>query len=358
MTARQVFVATAVVLLTYGASVLVLRLVSLIILLLIAFIFASAIAPAVTRLNRRLSLPVSIAVVYLGLILTFALLAAVILQPLVTQAAEFIRSVPGLLGQAQTRVVELQRELDIPTNVASPDLVRNYGQLIQRAPALAAGLLNVTLGFISELAALLLILVIAFYWLLERRNIEGTWLALVPRERRPVARTILTEIEVKLGGYVRGQLTLGVIVGVLSYIGLFLLDMPFTLVLGLISGIGELIPLAGPFIGAAPAVLLALSVSPTKALQVIVLYVVIQQVENNFLVPKVMERSVGLSPLTVLVAVLVGTSLLGIVGALISVPVASAISVILRHTLFKERQEQYAQPPGSYDRGYTEHPVG
>jgi predicted PurR-regulated permease PerM len=341
MAPKQVFLSTLVVLGTIAGALLAYRLVSLIVILLIAFIFASALAPAVSRLNRWMPLPLAILMLYALVLLIFGALFALIIPPLARQIASFINSLPGLLGIVQTRFLQLMDRFDIPTSALTPDLLGGYSQLLNRAPALAAGVLNVTFGFLSSLAGGVVVLVIAAYWLLERRNIEGAWLGLVPGVRRAEARQIIEEIESKLGGYVRGQLTLGVIVGLMVYVALLGLKLPFPLVLALIAGVSEMIPLIGPFIGAAPAVLLALSVSPSKALLVAGVYLLIQQLENNLLVPKVMQRSVGLNPLTVLVSVLAGGLLLGVVGALLAVPTASAVKVVLDHTVFRERHEQF-----------------
>ncbi len=347
MTARRAFVGTVVVLLTLLGAYLVYRLFSIIVLVLIAFIFAAAISPMVRRLNRRLPLAAAIGVVYLGLLAVFAALMTVIITPVVQQTTTLIQNSPRLLDQVQAQITSLQRQFNLPT--VTPDLQQYVSQIAQQAPALAAGVLNVTLGVVTSVGGVLVVLVMAFYWLLERRDIEGTWIALVPRSRRAETREVIEEIEGKLGAYVRGQLILAVIVGLFSFFGLLILGMEYVLVLALIAGIGELIPLAGPIIGAVPAVLIAFATeSPQTALLVLALYIGIQQVENNFLVPKVMQRSVGLSPLTVLLAVLAGVALLGIIGALLAVPVASAMQVILQHTLF--RRQQYLASPASAGR--------
>ncbi len=337
MTARQASVGTVAVLLTFLGAYLVYRLLSIIIVLLIAFIFAASISPMVRRLNRRLPLAAAIAVVYLGLFAVFAVLTTVIITPVVQQTTALIQSTPELLTQVQDQLADLQRRFRLPP--VTPNLQEYVAQIAQQAPALAAGVLNVTLGVVTSVAGVLVVLVMAFYWLLERRDIEGTWISLVPRARRAETREVIEEIEAKLGAYVRGQLILAGIVGLISFFGLLILDMPYILVLSLVAGIGELIPLAGAIIGAVPAVIIAFATqSPQEALLVLALYIAIQQFENNFLVPKVMQRSVGLSPLTVLLAVLAGAALLGIIGALLAVPIASALQVILQHTLFRRQQ--------------------
>ncbi len=339
MTAKRVFVGTVIVLSTLLGAYLAVRLINIIVLLLLAFVFASAIAPLVSRLHRRFSLGLSIGLVYIGLLTVAGILLAVIISPLAVQAAGLIGSAPELLERSQQGIIALQRRFNLPAEILTPNLARNYTQILERAPALAAGVFNVTLGFITGIAGMLLVLVMAFYWLLERRNVEGTWLQLVSPANRPKARDIMVQIEEKAGGYVRGITTLAVIMAVLSYFGLLLLGIQYALVLALIAGLAEFVPLAGPFIAAVPALLIAFAESPGKALAVLILYIVLQQIENNLLVPKVMQHSVGLSPLTTLVAVLAGAALLGIIGALLSVPVASAMKIILQRTVFDHCEE-------------------
>ena len=360
MTAKRVFIGTVVVLGTLLGAYLLYRMLSILILLALAFVFASSIAPLVNRLDRKLGLGLSIGLVYLGLFLGLAAMFAVIAQPLVAQATLLVSDAPALLTRVQTQITAVQTRFNLPADTLTPDLRGSYGTLLQRAPSLAGGILRTTLGFVAGFGSSLLVLVMAFYWLLERRNIEGTWLGLVPVHRRGHAREMIQEIEEKAGGYVRGVATLAAIMAVLTFFGLELIGMPFALVLALIAGLAEFIPLAGVFIASAAALLVALSQSPKTALLVLILYTVLQQFENNFLVPKVTQRSGGLSPLTTLVAVLAGAGLLGVVGALLAVPVASAVDVVLKHTILRPHdvpdpasvraapiivQPQVSQPP-------------
>jgi predicted PurR-regulated permease PerM len=350
MLAKRVFVATVVVLLTLLGAYLVMRLMSLIVLLLVAFVFASAISPLVRRLNRRLGLGVSIGVVYVVLAALAAGAFAIILTPLVQQASTLFASTDDLLTEVQNQIDTLRVQFRVPELLPELDLREAYNYLLNQAPSLAVGVLNYTLGAITAVFSALIVLVVAFYWLLERRNIESTWLRLVPRHSQREARQIIEEIEDKAGGYVRGVTTLAAIMSVLSYVSLTLVGrftgsetlVRYTLVLALVAGLAEFVPLAGPFIAAAPAILIAFADSPFEALVVAIVYFVLQQFENNLLVPKVMQHSVGLSPLTTLVAVLSGTALLGVVGALLSVPVASAIKIVLNHTLLARREDTTA----------------
>ncbi len=335
MGAKQVFTNTLVVLLTLAGAYLVIRLLDIIVLFVIAIIFASAISPAVAFLNRKLPLGISIAIVYLGIILVFAGILSLIIPTAVRQGMALVESGPDMVQAVERQIIELQQRFNIPVENLSGDLQEYYRRLISSAPRLAAGILNVTLSFISGLGAFVAILVMAFYWLLERRGVQSTWIGLASPSSRPEIRHIIDEIEAKIGAYARGQITLGLIVGVASFIGLTILGIKYAAILALIAGISELIPIVGPIVGAIPAVLIALSQSPKQAILVVLLYVIIQQMENHLLVPKIMQMSVGLSPLTVLFVVLAGGSLMGIIGVLLAVPIASAIQVILSYTLLR-----------------------
>jgi predicted PurR-regulated permease PerM len=140
-------------------------------------------------------------------------------------------------------------------------------------------------------------------------------------------------ITVKLSAWLGGQLLLGAVIGITSAIGLWLMGIPYFYVLALISAVGELIPVVGPILAAIPAILVAGTVSYQKVVMVVVFFVVQQQFENHVLVPKVMERQVGVSAVTVIVALLIGGNLLGIVGALLAVPTAAILQVLLMEIL-------------------------
>lgn len=349
MRPKQVVLGTTAFLCTLLAAYLVVRLLSLLILFILAFILASAISPLVRRLNRRLPLAASIGLVYLVIVLAGTALFAILIPPLVSQSGRLMENAPVLVARAQDGIENLRQALHIPANVPMPNIERSLDRFLRNAPVLASGALNVAIGFITGIVGIVLVFVFAFYWLLERRDIQGTWISLVPAAKRGGVREVIADLEAKLGGYVRAQLMIAVIIGVASFIGLKVLGVEFALVLALVAGMTEFIPVAGPIIAATPAILIALTQSPRLAILVALLYVVIQQVENYVLVPKVMERTVGLSPLTVLAVILAGTVLLGIVGATLAVPVAIAMKLVLERTLFSE-QPALIQAPIRSDR--------
>ena len=190
------------------------------------------------------------------------------------------------------------------------------------------------------------VFVVAFYWLSERTIIKRSLMTWLPTSRANRVHRVWDDVELKVGGWVRGQLTLMVIVGAVSAVGYFVLGVKFWPALALFILIAEAIPLVGPYIGTAPAVLVALTQSgndglpgligmsdfgPTlRALLVVLFAIILQTVEGNVLIPRVMKNSVGMSPLTVIISILLGGTLAGLAGALVAVPIAASIQVILQ----------------------------
>jgi predicted PurR-regulated permease PerM len=193
--------------------------------------------------------------------------------------------------------------------------------------------------------------VLAYYWLVERASIKRVILRTVPVRHARNVNTVWMEVEEKLGGWVRGQLILMLAIGVMAAIGYSLLGLPNPVLLGVVAGLFEIVPMIGPFLAFAPAVLVALAVvDPPRALAVAGFALVIQQIESNILVPRVMGRTVGVSPLTVLIGILVGASLAGLPGAFLAVPLAGALQVILAHVLRTEDASQSEEHRDPVDR--------
>jgi predicted PurR-regulated permease PerM len=155
-------------------------------------------------------------------------------------------------------------------------------------------------------------------------------------ENRARAKRIANDATIKVGAWLGGQLLLGAIIGATATIGFWLIGVPYFYVLGLIAAIGEQVPVVGPIMAAVPAILLGWTVSPQTALIVAVYCWTQQFIENNFLVPRIMERQVGVSPVTIMVALLIGSSLLGLPGAILAVPTAAIVQVIVQELLVKD----------------------
>lgn len=193
----------------------------------------------------------------------------------------------------------------------------------------ASSFIAAIFGLLGGIFSAVLILVISFYLVVEEDGVEKFVKELIPGKFQSQALRIIRKIEVKLGRWFVGQISLGLIVGSLSLVGLYILGVPYAFVLAILAGILELIPYLGPALSAIPAIIIAYTVSPLLAVLTLLLYFLIQQFENYLIVPKVMEKSVGLHPVVIIIVVLIGGQLGGVLGVILSVPFATILSIIL-----------------------------
>jgi predicted PurR-regulated permease PerM len=229
------------------------------------------------------------------------------------------------LGAAQPAV---QQTLDQPGLGTVPTT------LVTAGGALAHTLFSVVTVFL-----------LAYYWLTERAAIKRGILRLVPAAKTRQVNATWLQIEAKLGRWVRGQLLIMLALGLLAGLAFALLGLPNPLLLGVLAGLCEIIPMVGPFPAFLPALLVALTIDPTHALLLIPVAIIIQQLEGNVLVPRIMSHAVGVSPLTVILGILIGSLLGGPAGAFLAVPVAAALQVILNDTLRPTLEEETAPVP-------------
>ena len=186
-----------------------------------------------------------------------------------------------------------------------------------------------------------MVLVLTFYMVVEEDNARRFVKSLAPVEYQPFLAQLFTKMQKKIGAWLRGQIVLAVVIGIASYIGLTILGVPYALVLALIAGLFEVVAYVGPIFATIPAAIIGFSVSPLMGVLVIILYLVIQQLEGNVLVPKIMQRVTGLNPIISIVALLIGVKLGGIMGAIFAIPIATMVSVILEE-LFAEYHKDTA----------------
>lgn len=338
MNGWHVFYKTCIVLLTLLGGYLLWRLGEIILVLFAAIIFASAIRPLVEFLvKRKVHQGLAVLLIYL---LTFGMLLGLILvavPPLATFTMDLlagdllIRQVQDLMGEVLLFVWQRFRII-LPVMVVPEQLREMLQEANNSATVQAMPLARNTAVVIGQLV---LAMIMSFYWLTTRQPLLNLLLRLSPLHHRERTQVIWDDIEQTLGAYVRAQIVMVVVIGVAAYVGLLLLRVPYALPLAVVAGLTEAIPIVGPTIGAIPAVLIAFAINPIKGLLVAAWYILIQQVEANFLVPKLMESQVGLNALLVIVAIIAGATLNGVVGALLAIPVAGAAQVIARHLLIE-----------------------
>jgi predicted PurR-regulated permease PerM len=338
MTGRQVFNATVIVLVTLALAYLLLQVGQVIIVLFIAIVFASTIRPIVDWLSRhRVPRGLAILLVYLAIFAGVGGLLVVAIPPLVNLGIELL-SGTMLIDRIQTLAQRLaifgwnQFHIVLPVFELPRALSDLMGQAGDTAQKLAW---PVAQNAVLVLSQVVLVIVMGVYWLTAREPMLNLLLRMSPLRHRATVEQIWTDVEMTLGSYARGQIILMGVIGIADLIGLLILRVPYAPALAVIAGLTEAIPVVGPFLGAAPAILVGFTVSGETALLVAAWYIVIQQLEGHILVPKIMERSVGLNPLVVIIALVVGGILHGVLGALLAVPVAGALQVIVRHLLIE-----------------------
>ena len=305
---------------------------TILLLLYISGLFAIGFSPIIRLIEKQKLLPVvrtrfprwlAILVLYLVIIGVLIGVGMLVVPPIVDQSQQLWAQKDELFPRAQQFLIDrgiLNEPLTLEQLIARAPLEKG-GEAVGTVFGAVVGVLGGVFGFLT-------ILIVTFYILVEANRLRDLLLHLFPREKRPRVAAASREIVAKVSAWLGGQLMLGAIIGVTSAIGLWLLGVPFFYVLALISGIGEMIPIVGPILSAIPAVGVAATVSFKKALLVIIFFVVQQQFENHVLVPKVMERQVGVSAVFVIVSLLIGANLFGIVGAILAVPTAAILQVV------------------------------
>jgi predicted PurR-regulated permease PerM len=273
--------------------------------------------------------------VYLGIFAGIVLISLIVVPPITTEARIFWEELPTIVGD----LAEEWRTS--PNPFLSTTGYRFLVQLefrIENPPPptgdTAISLITSTGGIIFGIIATF---VIGFYYLMEKRLVRQVALDFVRPEARERFNTIWDDVEVKVGDWLRGQLLLMLTIGVLAGIGYAIIGVRFWLLLAVVAGITELIPIVGPWIGGIPAVAIALIDSWQKAILVAAFLVLLQLAENTILVPRIMRNAVGLSPLAVFIAVLAGAEFYGPLGALLALPVAAALQVIIQDSLRMRR---------------------
>ena len=331
----RVMLYTAAVLAVLASVWLLIEARSILVLLIFGIIFSTALEPLVYRLRRSgLTRGQGMLIIYLGI---FAILGAAVyfvVPMLVRQITAFDAAVPEIFDNLRNQALEIDNSLARRTAYQTLWRIQNGYEQLRSSPPIgqdqAVGLATSVIGVLLSIFSLL---IVAYYWTTEKSTLKRLVLGLIPFEKRDRVHAIWDEIEYKIGGWTRGQLLLMLIIGVSSGVAYYLLDLRFWLALAIWAGLTEAIPYIGPFIGGGTAALIALADSPEKAAIVVLVAFVLQQLEGAILVPRVMKNAVGMSPLTVVLAVLVGNALIGPIGSLLAIPIGAATQVVIQNLL-------------------------
>lgn len=294
-------------------------------LVVFSLILALALNPLVRWLGRRyLPRPIAVGLVFAAIVGFILLFFFTLLPVLQTEFAAVSTAMPEMVSKAAASATRW-----LPDSSLSAATNAIPASLEHAANAAVAGLR----GAFSSVWFVIALLVLTYYLLLEDRRVHEFLHALTPSARRPAIDNTIATLENRMSHWLRGQLLLGLIIGLMSFIGLVALGIEFAFALALIAGLSELVPTIGPYLGMIPAALVGFSQSPGKGVAVLILYWIIQQAENNFIVPKVMSKASGTNPLAIVIALLIGAKVAGVIGILLSVP-----AVIILMTIFEGRR--------------------
>ncbi len=320
---RTIFIVLVLIFLYYVADILL--------IIFISFIIVSTISPLVDKLEKK-KIPRSVSTVsiYAVALFGFGYLISLAVPPLISQSRGLLEHLPQYWSNiAASSWAKHLFNVDETAGIPDKQIFQVIGEK-----------LSFSQGFFSKAGSLLIrfiyfavIFSLSFYMTMQKDALKKGIKMLVPQKHKRYAVYLADRIQEKMGHWLQGQLVLNVVVGGLIYLALFLLGVPYALVLALIAGFLEFIPNIGPIIATIFATVVALTVSPLVAIMTVTVFIIIQQLENHFIVPLVMKKVVGLNPVVVITVILIGFKLGGPLGALMAVPITTALSVFIKDLL-------------------------
>ncbi len=321
-------------------------------ILFVAIVIGTVIRPAVAWLNRRglsrVAGVISVYLLFLALLVGFVLL---LFPPILKQGVTIAAEVPVYYQDIREWMVNSSNTVIVDLSERIPPTLPGLGlESVQQTGEQTLASAGQALGYVSLVAKIILmtttILLLAFHWTLDGPRIIQSALLLIPASQRESIREMVAAMENKVGFYIAGQGFLCLIIGLMALSAYLLIGLPNALVLALVAGVMEAIPMVGPLLGAIPASIIALSISPSKLIWVIVATLIIQQIENSLLVPRVMKKAVGVNPFVSLLAIFSLSSFFGIAGALMAIPIAAIIQLLLDRFVFNPGTIESEVTPG------------
>ena len=297
-------------------------------LLFISVLLVAMIEPIVNWLqSKKIPRGVGIILIYFALLIIIATCLYFIVPPLERQTADFIKNSPEYFGKIDDSLkkadVFFQRQ-----NISfdSQQIVNNLNEEIANY---SDNIFSRTVDIFTGVISVFIVLTLTFYMAVEEDGIKKSVVLVVPERHKEYAASLVERIKKKIVRWMHGQFFLMFIVFILDFIGLSLIGIPYALFLALFAGVLEIIPYAGPVISAVPGILIGFSISSFTGLLTILVYIFVQQFEGHVIVPQVMKKAVGLNPVVIILALLVGVKLGGIIGAIAAIPIATAVGLFL-----------------------------
>jgi predicted PurR-regulated permease PerM len=353
-TFRRIMWATLVIVFVVLCFWLFYRFYQVIFILFVAIVLGTVIRPIVTWLHKR-KLPriAGVILVYLLLLALFISFALLLFPLIIEQGTTIAVSVPNYYQSVREWMIHDPNQLIVrlgeflPTALPGLEPIQQTGQQMLDFARQAAVYMASAAKFIFIAIA---IMILAFHWTLDGPRTIQSWLLLVSKRQREDINQLISAMSAKVSFFVAGQGVLCLFIGIMALVAYLIIGLPNALVLALLAAVMEAVPLVGPLLGAIPAAFIALSIAPSKLVWVIVATIVIQQLENYVLVPRVMRKAVGVNPFISLLAIFTFSSFFGIAGAFMAIPIAAIIQILLERFVF---HPSVVEPEVSTDRDYA-----
>ena len=282
--------------------------------------------------KRHIGRGISVICAFLILILFLLLVGTFVLLPFIHEFDKFIIDLPNLISKIQNIAIKIQQRaqlLDLPANI-NTFIEQAITSAASFSADLAKRILQAAFGFASSIVELVVVPVLAYYFLKDWSILKDKIVSLFTVESRERVRKIIEEMSLVISAYIRGQVIISIIIGIFVFSGMYLLGVDYPLVLGLLAACTESIPIIGPIVGSVPAIMLAYLISPTLAFKVIIFYILVQFIENQIVVPNIMGHTIDLHPVVIIISLLIGGQLWGIIGMMLAVPAAALLRVLIK----------------------------
>ncbi|MFA6423612.1 MAG: AI-2E family transporter [Patescibacteria group bacterium] len=290
------------------------------VLFFIVLVLVTALSPIVDRWSKKMPRQLAVSIIYVIFLTLVAGAVVLIGKPLILQLQLLTQNIPELIAKVAP-ALKTYKDIGQLSQEGLSSLTSNITNF-------GSSIVSTTFSFLGGLVAIFTLMVLSFYLLLEEEGAKTFFKSIIPPGKKESVIEAINKISIKMGSWLRGQLTLIVLIGLLDLVGLLILGVPYALTLAVWAALTESIAYVGPILGAIPAIIIAYTVNPLLGILVIALFVLVQQIEAQFLVPKIMGKAVGLSPVIIILAILIGAKLFGVLGVVLAVPVAAIISVI------------------------------
>ncbi|MFH0968961.1 MAG: AI-2E family transporter [Patescibacteria group bacterium] len=307
-------------------------------ILFIAVIITSAIEPSVNRMNdKKIPRSLAVLIIYILLFSSIGTIIYFLIPPLVVQFIDFSQNFPAYIEKITSFSGGFENYAQSHSFIFSgQSFLQNIGNKLSQS---SLTIFSTTLGVFSGFVSIVVVISLTFYLSAKKDGMKSFVTAVTPEKYQDYAISAAEKIKIKIGRWVHGQLFLMLIIFILDFLALYFLNVPYALVLAIFGGLLEIIPYLGPIISAVPAAILGFLVSPITGLMVIAVYIIIHQAESHIITPQIMKKAVGLNPIVVILALLIGAKIGGVLGAILAVPITTAVSVFVDDLVEKKEKK-------------------